>query len=250
MPATSLSRGSSRPITPVEATPTALGLDVQRLGCRGLLGPGRCQAALAVGHVRRCRSWPSPPAGRPARHSGDTTTGAATQRVAGEARGRGGASRSEASRPTSRPSGLMPGRDARARKPSRQRRGRQLLHVVGRARPSASAKKRHSSPSVSGSPSIRFRSCTAWPAAPFQRLSMARHGEHAAAGDRPVHPRAVGAAHVGGVGRLVDDVHERLVRIGVVQQRPHVLLGQVGLGDARSWWPSAPGRPGSGAART
>ena len=56
IPATALSRGSSRAITPVEATATCAGIQVQRLGRGVLLGPGRLQAPLGRRTRWRCPS--------------------------------------------------------------------------------------------------------------------------------------------------------------------------------------------------
>ena len=51
-PASTGSRGSSVPITPVDATRHAVGLHPQRLGRGGLHGHGGLEAAPAVAHVR------------------------------------------------------------------------------------------------------------------------------------------------------------------------------------------------------
>ena len=121
---------------------------------------------------------------------------------------------SEATTPTSSPSRLDPGGHAR-RPEARRKQG------AGRARPRARGRSTQRerkkvecserprvtrAPPPPACPSIRFRSCTAWPAAPFQRLSIAAsaitrlvaHGRH-------MDPAAVGVAHVARAGRLVDE---------------------------------------------
>src|SRR5215211_6629293 len=68
--------------------------------------------------------------------------------------------------------GLDAGGHAGGAECSRQRRRIELRDVGWSLHP-AGAEEAHSSPSVSGRPSIKLRSWTPWPAAPFQRLSMA-----------------------------------------------------------------------------
>src|SRR5205085_12346183 len=68
--------------------------------------------------------------------------------------------------------GAEPGGHAGGAEALGQRGGVELLHVRWLLDP-ARAEEAHSSPAVSSRPSMRFRSCTACPAAPFQRLSIA-----------------------------------------------------------------------------
>ena len=177
-PARAPARAAARvPITPVEATPTWSGSMPSSLGRGGLL------RACAVSSPR----WPSPTFERagvgghraqpaeaaPAR---DTITGAPTRalvvkRAAETVLGLVG----RRARPRRAPRGLRPAATPAARKPAGQQRWARARSRAPGARPSASGRSRstRAAPPVSGRPSIRFRSCTAWPAAPFQRLSIA-----------------------------------------------------------------------------
>ena len=62
----------------------------------------------------------------------------------------------------------------------------------------------HSRPSVSGKPSIRFMFCTAWPAAPFTRLSMALTTTRAARRriERHADIAEIGARHGAQIGHV------------------------------------------------
>ena len=65
---------------------------------------------------------------------------------------------------------------------------------------------------------MTFRFWTAWPAAPFMRLSMATTTitRWARSSTRGKDAAVVGADHVLELGRLVDEGHERLAGVGLV----------------------------------
>ena len=74
----------------------------------------------------------------------------------------------------------------------------------------------HRSPSSSSSPSIRLRFWIACPAAPFQRLSIAREDEDPpAAVDGRVDPAEVRVADLAHAGRAVDHLDERLAGVAL-----------------------------------
>ena len=131
MPVTSLARGSSRPITPVEATATDAG--------------SRSSASAAVACCAWAVAMPRSPsdtlalpeftatARRPARSaSWETTTGAASRALAVK-RAAETDSRSDTISPTSGPSALMPAAKPAARKPSGRAVGSSSVTCPGRS---------------------------------------------------------------------------------------------------------------------
>ena len=169
------SRGSSVPITPVDATRHLVGLDPERLGGRGLHRDARSRARARPSPTFECPRWRPRRAGRPCAPGCDTTTGAPTRAFVVKRAADTVSGASHTSTPTSSPSGFSPAATPAARNPPAARWGR--ARSRGRARSTQRERKKSRahppSPAVSGRPSIRFRSCTAWPAAPFQRLSIA-----------------------------------------------------------------------------
>ena len=106
------------------------------------------------------------------------------------------------------------------------------------------------SPAPSGSPRARLAHCTAWPAAPLTRLSMADRTT-----TQPVRgsTRTVRWAVLEPLAALVDggasvDDDERLVVVAVVQELHGVLRGQRCRGRrvGRNRWPGCPGPWGRG----
>ena len=126
-------------------------------------------------------------------------------------------SESHTSRPTSgSPDGLIPRAHAAARKPGASRGRVELARRRPGRRPSASA---GSGPSVASPqplrlarPSIRLRFCTACPAAPFQRLSIAQKAtiRPDRSSRRDVDASGVRVAHVADAGGRLDDLDEGL----------------------------------------
>ena len=152
------------------------GLHAQPLGGSRLHRERRVQAAPAVPDVRaagvRDHRSQAPEVGLPRHDHRGADPG-----VRGEARGGDRVRESETSTPTSRPSGFSPAGHARGAEPGRERVRVELGDVRRRLDPARPEERRRCSlqPSASGKPSIRLRSCTAWPAAPFQRLSIAQN---------------------------------------------------------------------------
>ena len=161
-------------------------LDADRV-CRGGLlrecglEPAPAVAHVRVGGVRGHGAQPAEP--RLARHH----HGRAHAGVGGEARGGDRAGLVTHEHAHVEALGLESRRHARRPEAAGEQRGLELGHVRRaldparaeeavapvRAEPGPSRTAAHSSPSASGRPSMRFRSCTACPAAPFQRLSIA-----------------------------------------------------------------------------
>ena len=239
MPASTGSRGSSMPITPVDATPT----------CAGSIPSASAASPCIARAVSRPRS-PSPTFEQPefattARSRCEIGLArddhrSAHARVGGEARGRHRLRLVAEQHADVEALGLDPGSDAR-RAEARGQRGRVELASTcgGRVAPSASgrsvmARPRRSPatgprPSASGRPSIRLRSCTACPAAPFQRLSIAANTSTRPGGrlDGHVDAADVRVAHLAHAGRRVGQLHERLVGVGGLEQLDGLRLRQL-----------------------
>src|ERR687891_2219562 len=234
MPASTLSRGSSCPITPVEATPTWAG------------ATPRCSAALdciaaAVSRPRR----PSPTfeqpelaatARRPPRSACfETMTGAPTRALVVKRAADTVSASSDTSTPTSRPSGLIPAATPAARNPAGRACG-----SSSRTCPGASTQRERKKVTRARAP----RSLEPLGLRQAQHEVEVLHGlaggalpevvdraerEDAVAGHGDVNGRPVREAHVAGVGRRVEELHEGLVRVeGGVQAADGVAVERVG----------------------
>ncbi len=110
--------------------------------------------------------------------------------------------------------------------PKLLRRRRQRLGI--RAPPRAAR-----GPCVSGNPNMRFMFCTAWPAAPFTRLSSTARTTRVSRIERPVHGDAalVRAAHPARLGLRARRQHvdERLGCVALLEERLEIRV----LRDAR-----------------
>ena len=222
MPWISGTRGSSRPITPVDATPT----------WSGSIPRASAAAACAARAVSSPRS-PSETLALPAfatiarsssvRASLLTATGAPTSALEQKRAAETTSARVAHEHADVQAVGLDPGGDARRAEARRQRGRVELGRVRGRFDP-ARAEEGHgacSRPSASGSPSIRFRSWSACDAAPFQRLSIAANAStRPVAGSTVAKTRAMLVSRTSRTpGRHVGQLDERLA---VVEARVYV----------------------------
>ena len=193
-PASTRSTSSGTPIVPVSATATERGLDAERRG-GGVAHRERVAVALLAGGGVRVAGVDDGGPDRGARRTRRGRPGPAPRR-----RRCGSAAAPSATSSASQASEadvgaaavLQPAGDAGGAEAGRQLAPDRAPRPRGRVDPAraeearrAVADARSRDPSVSVSPSIRFRFWIAWPAAPFQRLSIA-----AKASARPAARRA------------------------------------------------------------
>ena len=217
------SRGSSMPITPVDATPTcaastpsaSAAAAASRARSRARAGRRRRSSSREFATTARRRSR-----SRLARHDHRR----ADARVGGEARGRHRVRLvADTARPRRAPVGLSPAATPAARKPAGSAAGRARVTCRRRVAPSGSGRSSASTsatrPSVSSEPQhqVEVLHRLAGGALP----EVVDRGEHQRAPGGRLHGRVdaadVGVAHVAHAGRPVRQLDERLAGVGVLE---------------------------------
>src|SRR5918992_1194491 len=236
MPASTLSRGSSCPITPVEATPTWAG------------STPSCSAAVDC--IAAAVARPRPPSPtfeqpelaatarrRPRSACFETMTGAPTRALVVKRAADTVSGASETSTPTSRPSGLIPAATPAARKSAGRACGSSSRTCPGastqRERKKVTRAARSLEPLRLGQPEHQVEVLHGLARGALPEVVDRAEREDAVAGHRDVDGRTVREAHVAGVGRHVEQLDERLVGVCVGVQLAHGVpverLGEPGV---------------------